>query len=105
MGLTLTKVSRNQAGQRREALYDFVFDSSYPTGGEALTAAQLGLKQIETLEVVESPDGYFFDYDRANSKLKAFYVDNNNASDGPIIQVPDTTDLSAVNGRLRARGY
>lgn len=72
MGLTLAQVSVNLAGQRREAVVDFTFDSSYPTGGEALTPAALGLSRVEYALIVESPDGYDFLYDRANEKLLAY---------------------------------
>jgi hypothetical protein len=77
------------------------FDSSYPntggTVGEPLSASDLGLSTA--LFVVAQPTaGYVFEYDYSASTLKAFYGDNNNASDGPLIQVPNTTDLSAVTG-------
>lgn len=87
MGLTLTQVSSNVTGHRRQNVVDFVFDSSYPTGGEALTPEALGLSVVEYALVVESPDGYEFLYDRANEKLVAYvpggdhkvkYVDGQN---------------------------
>lgn len=64
------------------------FDSSYPTGGEALTVAQLGLS---TLDAVWAPNNgaHSFQYDAANSKLLAY-----TNSDGA--QVANTTDLSAL---------
>ena len=105
MALTLTRVSQNLSGTIRENTYDVVLDSAYATGGEALTPAQVGLVRIETLQVVECYQGYVFAYDRANQKLKVFYGDNNNAADGPLIEVPNGTDLSAVSGRLIARGH
>lgn len=80
------------------------FDSSYPTNGEALTAAQLGLNKV-TVVIPLPAAGYVGEYDLTNSKLKAFYGDNNNASDGPLIEVPNTTDLSAVSMYLVAIGY
>jgi len=78
------------------------FDSSYPTGGETLGtaataaagAAALGLSTILFLHA-SSTSGYMFEYDYAG-KLLAYYGDNNNASDGPLIEVPNTTDLSAL---------
>jgi hypothetical protein len=103
MALTLTRVSQELSGFHRTHVYDFVFDSSYPTGGEALTAADVGLRAIETLDVVEVPDGYTFSYDRTNSKLQAFYGDAN-ASDAPAVEVANAADLALVNGRFIARG-
>lgn len=78
------------------------FDSSYPTGGEALTAADLGFEDAAANLIVHVPmkSGYMFEYDGTNAKIKAYYGDNNNASDGPLIEVPNTTDLSALTDVL-----
>lgn len=46
------------------------FDSSYNTGGEALLPADLGLDEIYTL-IAAPANGYVFEYDNANNKLKA----------------------------------
>lgn len=108
MSLTITIKSRNLSGHRREVVADFVFDDSYPntggTVGEPLTPATLGLEQIETCQVVESPDGYVFSYDRANAVLHAFYSNDDGGADGPLIEVANGANLSSVNGRLVARG-
>lgn len=47
------------------------FDSSYPTGGESLTAADLGLKTIDLLQI-QSKSGLVFEYDYTNSKILAY---------------------------------
>lgn len=108
MSLAITIVSKNLAGQRREVVADITFDSSYPntggTVGEPLTAAQLGLKAIETMTVAETAQGYLFTYDRAHAVLHAFYVDNNAGSDSALIEVPDGTDLSLATCRVTASG-
>jgi hypothetical protein len=78
-------------------------DSSYETGGEALTANQLGLSRITALVPVPNT-GYIPVWDAANSKLKIFYGDNNNASDGPLIEIPNATDVSAVTFTVLAFG-
>lgn len=55
---------------------DVTFDSSYPLGGESLTASDLGFGAIDsnlkvmTLEAT-SVSSYSFEYDYTNSKLKA----------------------------------
>lgn len=70
MALTLTRVRGTIFGGERVSVYDVDFDSSYPTGGESLTAADLGLRSIEL--VLASPkSGYVFEYDYANSKILA----------------------------------
>jgi hypothetical protein len=68
-------------------------DASYPSGGEALDVSSNERLDI----VIAGPNsGYVFEWDAANQKLKAMYADYSNGSDGVLIEVPDTTDLSAV---------
>lgn len=77
------------------------FDSSYPTGGEALDFGD----DCETILWFQAQptSGYSFQFDYANQKLLVYYVDNNAAADSAQIQVPDTTDLSTLTGvRYRA---
>lgn len=51
MGLTLTKVSHEVTGNKRKHVYTAAFDSSYPTGGESLVAADIGLRQIDYADI------------------------------------------------------
>jgi hypothetical protein len=69
------------------------FDSSYPTGGEAIDLA--GNESVDIM-LCSHEDGYSFLWDRANQKLLVYYVDNNAAGDSAQIQVPDTTDISSI---------
>jgi len=83
---------------------DITFDSSYAgAAGEALNIAQLGLSEVYYASITQkAPLGgtsntngqYVFQWDYTNKTIRAYYVDNNNASDGTLIEVPDTTDLS-----------
>lgn len=78
--------------------YEIDFDSSYPTGGEAwdLSADFSVIKGA----VFETEDGYIFKITSKNdpsaSKVLAYWGDNNNAADGPLVEAADTTDLSAA---------
>lgn len=104
MALTISNVKKglNPVLNCYEAVGTIAFDSSYPTGGEALDLGA-NAETILHIQCNTSSGGYVFTFDYANQKLLAFYSDNNNAADGPLIQVPDTTDLSAVTGvRFRA---
>ena len=95
MGLTLTTKTNTIFGNKRIMIVTADFDSSYPTGGEGLSADNLGLAAIEL--VVPTPkSGYVFEYDYSNSKLKAYYADYDAAADGALIEVAATTDLSGV---------
>lgn len=68
-------------------------DSSYPTGGEALDAS--GNEQLDYVFCSHS-GGYSFHWDAANQKLLVYYADYDAVADGALIQVPNTTDLSAL---------
>lgn len=105
MAVTVTKVAKESLGSIRCSIVDVAFDDSYPTGGESLTAADLGLTRV-LFALAEPASGYAFEYDHTNSKLLAYYADYDAGADGPLIQVPNTTDLNpAVAGvRLIAFG-
>lgn len=105
MALTLTGVTPFNKGSKRAVTLTIAFDSSYPTGGESLSLADMGFVSSVDIVQVEPTLGYVFTYDYTNKKLIAYYGDNNNASDGALIEVPNTTDLSAVVGvKLEATG-
>lgn len=71
------------------------FDNSYPTNGEPLVAADLGLDSIDVL--IAGPYlGRFFEFDYAANKLKVLIGDWNNAADGPLIDTANAADLSAL---------
>lgn len=72
MALTFTEKKRAKLGNAYAVSADITFDSSYPTGGEALAASAFGLNNIDIM-LCETASGYMFQYDYANAKLKAFY--------------------------------
>lgn len=69
------------------------FDSSYPTGGEAFDVSG---NSSFSFVLFTPKSGYTFEWDKANQKVIARYADYDAVADGPLIQVPDTTDLSAL---------
>ena len=73
------------------------FDSSYPTGGEDISAIFKKFKSVKFISFSPTA-GYVFDTDETSGseKVLAYYVDNNAAADSAMIQIPDTTDLSAI---------
>jgi hypothetical protein len=85
------------------SIKDVTFDNSYATGGEPLTAGDLGLASI-VFAAAMSAGGYVFSYDVLNSKLLAYRGDNANGSVGPMIEVANAVDLSAVTTRVMALG-
>ena len=83
-------------------IIDIVGDSAYPTGGSAFDAKYTALKKhTRTVMAVHAVDckGYIPAYDSATGKLK-FYYFNTDSADGPAIEVPNATDLSAVTFRI-----
>lgn len=86
-----------QARGKNVLLVKITFDSSYPTGGEALAPADIdGIEgDIDYLWCVGDSGGYVFDWDNTNGKIKAYWVDTT-VDGAPLAEVADTTDLSAI---------
>jgi len=111
MAVTVTIVDKYVIGDRKEVIADIVFDSSYPAGGEAVTAANFGF-DLEITHIscglARDPDtvdnAVALDFDEANSKIIAFWGDYSNASDGVLLEVADTTSLAAYTARVVAKG-
>ena len=72
MSLGITIKGHNIVGNIRQTIATINFDSSYPTGGESLTARNLALGTVDNLQVFPK-NGYMFEYDYTNSKLKAYH--------------------------------
>lgn len=83
-------------GQWLERIVDITFDSSYPTGGEPLSAATLGFRKILFVNAPRS-GANLFQYDYTNSKLLAYV-----ATTG--VEVADTTDLHTLVARIMVVG-
>ena len=112
MALTLSPVSGASTvwGNKRVRVYDVTFDSSYPTGGESLTASDVKLKKIEFVlgSQVKNSDGtsaHSVVYDYTNSKLVAHQFDGSAAGVQSFEEVANTADLSTFSGRLAFIGY
>ena len=80
------------------------FDNSYPSDGEAMDLSD-HLKSVEGV-MFESKAGYVFEYDYTNKKVKVYYADYDAVADGALIEVPNETDLAALEDvRFLAWGY
>ena|SRR3990172_684870 len=71
MALTVAITRRITAGDQHIVTGTIAFDSSYPTGGESFTAANLGLRTVD-LMVLQQTKGIVFEYDYTNSKVLAY---------------------------------
>jgi hypothetical protein len=95
-------------GSKRAVNFSVTGDNSYPTGGYAITAAQVGLGVVDFWEF-QNNSGYIVEYIAATGKLK-FYVDGGNLPSvvvtggqgaGPGLQItPDTN--AGVLGKTTA---
>lgn len=96
MVLTIDNFTRIQggAGNRNVYICDVDFDASYPTGGESLTPANVGLQQFD-LVLASNDAGFVFEFNYTDNLLLAYYADNDAGADGALIQVANATDLSA----------
>lgn len=81
------------------------FDSSYATGGEALTASNLGLSSKVEFISVTPGSGYIFQYDYTNKKLKAYWPTTDATAPNVAKEVANTTNLSTVTCNFVAFGY
>lgn len=111
MALTVTldtaPLGRSVAGNKQIRRGTITFDSSYATGGEAITAALLELNIVEDLRVDPSA-GYVFEWDKTNAKIKAYRQKDPAAAGGADIALPEVAnavDLSLVAPRFRAEGF
>jgi len=71
MALTVTIRKTDVFGNKRCHIVDIAFDTSYPTGGESLTARDCGMDVID-FALFEPSAGYTFEYDHTNSLLLAY---------------------------------
>lgn len=98
MALTVTISQFGPSGNMNRVVGTLAFDASYPTGGESLTAANVGLASAYPIKV-QPYGGYVFDYDATNSKVRAYRQTDpadTGGADVALVEVADTTDLSAL---------
>ena len=91
-------------GNRKFVTATVTFDSSYPTGGEAISVLSLGLNRLDFIWAV-TQDGYVPSWDGSLTapKIKLFWVDT--TTDGAALaEVPSTTNVSTVVVRVFAFG-
>jgi hypothetical protein len=80
---------------------------TYATNGVAVTKANFDLPVSLTHLEVDSSGGYIFEFDKANSKIKAYRQKDPAAAGGadiPLPEVANAVDLSSITPRFRAEG-
>lgn len=81
---------------------DITLDSSYPTGGYALSPSAFGFSSWIESAMTQAVGGFEFEFDFVNQKLKVYRVNTTGAALG---EVPAATDLHTVTVRITAFGY
>lgn len=90
-------------GNQKETVTDVTFDSAYVTGGEAVTASDLGLNYVETADAsVKAATGAGVNvanafYDESTDKILLY--------DETPAQVANAADVATTVVRVRARGH
>lgn len=111
MALTIATVAGadHVAGNKRVKVRTVTFDSSYPTGGEPLTAADVGLKKL-TQVIPHGPArntagtlAVNVAYDYTNSKLFAYETAGTVAT--PHAEVGNTESLDTYAVRVTFVGH
>ena len=88
-------------GNNKYVIKRIQFDSSYATGGESLTATQLGLESLHIIICEAEDSGYVAQYDYSGEKLALYEA---GADAAALDEVADTTNVSAVYVRIIAYG-
>ena len=96
MAATVTVTNRKVDGNEVEVRGTIAFDSSYPTGGEAITLGALGLSTLKAL--YPFPFAGFvsaWDGSKTAPKVLLYWVDT--STDGAALaQVTDETDVASA---------
>lgn len=72
MALTVAMTRRVVTGDQYMVVGTIAFDSSYPTGGESFTPADLGLRTVDLMLFQQNTLGFTFSYDYTNSKVLVY---------------------------------
>jgi hypothetical protein len=94
---TFNTTAQEVGGAAKTTHGTFGLTGVYASGGVALTPRQFGLIQIHQLAACPSK-GYVFEWDKAASKLKVYFSDNDALSDGPLVECPNGANVTTITG-------
>lgn len=89
-------------GNRKFVTATVTFDSSYATGGEAITASSLGLDRLDFIWAV-TQDGYIPSWNGSTTAPKIKLFESLTTANG-LQEVASTTNVSTVVVRIFAFG-
>lgn len=102
MALTYAIREHLSLGNAKAEIVDITFDASYASGGEAVDKTALGFAIIYgvfPMPANSTSGGYYFAYNPTTKMLMAFWGNYPAAAAGPLVEVPNGTDLSGVTVR------
>lgn len=100
MALAITVRNRGIVGDLRYVVAAVAFDAFYASGGEPLTAANLGLDFIDLLQA-DAPAGYVLSYDYTGAVLRAYRID---VVAGAGVSGADNTLIKSATSTLEVAG-
>ena len=103
MALTFKLEENAEGGNLKVRRAKVTFDSSYDSGGEAVTAADFGLSTLVAVIPVGGPVGYSVQFDPANSKLVTYRTGT--SANTVLNETTAAVNLSAVSYYVVAIGY
>lgn len=105
---TLASVHRTVEGDLTVEYFTMVVTgTSYTSAGVAIDLVkEFGLTQAVEIAMSPASTGYVpvWNGDTDSPVVHVLYGDNNNASDGVLIEIPDSTDISATTFHGRIAG-
>lgn len=90
MALTYTEVHRSVHGMQRVWEGLITFDNSYPTGGEVIDPAQLGMSTVESVSLTPTAGTRLFSWNQTTRAIQVFTAlstEAANASDQSTISI------------------
>ena len=103
MAVTVTRVANDVQGSKRVSVNTVAMDDNYTSGGEALTAAQLGLYKVDWAEcalkttATTTVDVGHVTYDPATSLLHLWDEDG-------VVEITATGDVLGMEVQIVAYG-
>lgn len=95
MAATVTIDERTVLGNQRARFLSITLDTSYPTGGYALSTDQLDLPAGVVLFLQVNIPGYLAVWDGGNKKVKLY---RQTAATSALIEVANAVDVSGATG-------
>ena len=103
LALAITVIKRPAMSAGKSVVATITFDTSYDAGGESLTAADLGMLNVEWLVAEQKgAASRIIEYDHANAKLKLYALVE--GAPNTYGEVATASNQSTISCRIHAIG-